>query len=406
MNINDVHHFLYEKMKVSLLQYKDNIRWNKIMTNPLTKNMYATLEKFLKEINSIQETHLRNFKIATTFKWYKQALKETENTHKRLRHTNLNFHYPFQTNDLNNIQPYSNTINNNNNSKQTPVKKTFNFTECFQTTKRNFSFQTHNNKSNTSNIPILNNSKDNIKTNINHQKWFNDNNVNTQLLSIRSYRNRERNERPNISRKKTRTNDLYVINAPIYPIKPINRQLSINTDKNDKNNDVKNTIQNEMNTTKRKRFFKRFKIKKTHSLLSKPTIPKKETKSFVMQPRTANSKTDDKIIDVIRGIKLKMNVNNDEYDNDTLTQQNDFDRKTFYNENYKLTPNKLDYRKTISNFKHVELKSLHDYLKHKKRKFNSKALRDAFINPEYKPQATFCYPQAGSGLLSKPDFLD
>ena len=406
MNINNVHHFLYEKMRVSLLQYKDNMGKNKTMINPLTKNIYVSLEKFLKEINSIPETQRRNLKIATTFKWYKQALKENENTHKRLRNTNINFHYPFLSNNLNNIQESFNTINNNKNSKQTPTKRAFNFTECFQTTKRNFSFQTHNNKSNTTNTQIPNNSKDNSNININHQKWFNDNNVNKQLLSIRSYQYTDQNERRNISRHKTRPNNSYNTNRPIYPIKPNNRHIIINVDKNGKNNCDKNTITNEMNSIKRKRIFKRFKIKKTNSVLSKPTIPKKQTKSFVIQPQTINNKTNDKIIDVIRGIKLNINVDNDEFDNDTLSQQNDYDRKTFYNENYKSTPNKLEYRKTISNFKHVELKSLHDYLKHKKRKFNSKALRDAFINPEYKPQSTFCYPHAGSGLLSKPDYLD
>ena len=73
---------------------------------------------------------------------------------------------------------------------------------------------------------------------------------------------------------------------------------------------------------------------------------------------------------------------------------------------YKEKKSTLDFRKTVSNFKYMELSSLKDLLERKKRKFNLKCLHDAFINPIEASQPTFYLPKGGCGLLSKPEYLD
>ena len=73
---------------------------------------------------------------------------------------------------------------------------------------------------------------------------------------------------------------------------------------------------------------------------------------------------------------------------------------------YKEKKSTLDFRKTVSNFKYMELSSLKDLLERKKRKVNLKCLHDAFINPIEGPQPTFYLPKGGCGLLSKPEYLD
>ena len=179
----------------------------------------------------------------------------------------------------------------------------------------------------------------------------------------------------------------------------INREIIISVDKTNNNNTERCKL-NEVCCDKKKKVFKRYKIKKRNHSVSKSAFKNAKTFDIIKPPNTADN---NKIIDIIRGVKL----DETNFNKEILSKQyNLTNRKQYYNDNYKSSSDTLDLRKTVSNFKHIEFKSLHDYLKSKKRTFNAKALYDAFIDPEYKPQSTFYLPKAGSGLLSKPDYLD
>ena len=443
MNISNEYRFLYDKMRTSLLQHKENLIYsnNNAVNNSLVKRVYVSLDKLLKDIITTTDMEVRNSKIIKTFQWYKHAMKEynvetccnSNSNSNEVRCTNINFYFPFEkqgTNNNNrkdvisvikmnkklnnkvNNNSHSNNSNNNNNSNsnsthtQTNKTRNGNLIDCVQATKK--CFNVFSNINLTSHKTFHNNVMQLTHNNQYHHIWFNcknnTNNVNNikdnfkHLIDIRKH---NKHKHKHSEHYKQRKFPLTEGNSNNSFSNKINREIIISVDKiNNNNNNTERSKQNEVCCdNKKKKVIKRYKIKKRNNSISKSAFKNTKTFDIIKHPNTADSK----IIDIIRGVKL----DEENYNKEILSKQyNLTNRKQYYNDNYKSSTNTLDFRKTVSNFKHIEFKSLHDYLKSKKRIFNAKALYDAFIDPEYKPQSTFYLPKAGSGLLSKPDYLD
>ena len=159
-----------------------------------------------------------------------------------------------------------------------------------------------------------------------------------------------------------------------------------------------------MNNTYKKRFvIKHFKI--SHK---KSTSPKTENtdKSNSNDTTQVNNISNNKIIEALHNIKNEHKTQN--INKEPISIQNEeLNLKTLYSKNNQnSTQNISDIRQTVSNFRYKEFKSLQRYLSNKKRKYNSKSLYDAFINPECESHSSFYLPRGGSGLLSKPNYLD
>ena len=372
MNQTNDFTILYEKMKLSLLRYKEAFVNNQSSINLFTKNIYSSLETFLKEILTITEPNERNRKIINTFKWFKQSIKENNAIQKRINLTKVKCLIPFSSN---NIKVTDNvTENKNKEGIFISKKKIINFSDCFRATKKNFSFHNKNTNGNQKlvkklEIKILRDSK----SNPNYAIWWN----NKNQLTKRNIKHENDFVNINILKKDT--------------------IISIDKKENSHSCERKN---NGMNKTYHKKLFKHFKKRKNNFDLPKPESTK------ILKPIIAGNlpsqNSNNKIIDILHNIKQQEN----QYDIDKLNiplKDENINQKTFYKDNYKSKGNTFEFRKSVSDFKYMELKSLRDFLKAKKRKYNKKSLHDAFINPEYQPQSTFFLPRGGSGLLSKPD---
>ena len=374
MSVNKNIPFLYEKMKLNLLNYKENILKHEPLLNPLKDNIYSLLEKFLNEIITTSNIALRNKKIGSTFKWFTNSIKLSNEIRKASNYKKVNHLIP-PILDANKTKVDA-TTNTSKDYLPTPSQKIINISDCFKTTRNIVTFCRNKVFSIKSENKELkhNNSNPNYKIRFCNKKYINSIYNKNFELENKSVRNKRQNRESIISRNK-------------------NKSVSFSDKKNDSIN---------INNTYKKRFLKHFKI--THKQI---TSPKAEgiNKSCSSDKSTFNI-SNNKIIDILHNIQNEQNAQN--INNELISLNNDqLNFQTLYSKiNQHSTRTISDLRQTVSSFRYKEFKSLQRYLLNKKRKLNSKSLHDAFINPESDSHSTFYLPRGGFGLLSKPDYLD
>ena len=347
----------FEELSVKLNNYKfktrtaNNDLW--FNNNPLIKNIYVSLEKFLKEIERIPSIQEKNERIETVYKWYHKSMKT--NKKKVMDNFSINFYIPFVP---------------KKNDNQTKLTKGSSLADLCKTTK----------------------------------KVFNEGNKGLNgLMSVNEY----------VSENVRRKNNF-------IPPMPMKRSFFINKDKivkavslsksrNESTQRMIPTVENNKtviqskeirkNDNKVRMIFRQKKKKQERNSFSQTALRKKNisnensTKNIMPLPQSLSSQREKE------NIKLP-----DMKEFGELNTQ--LERYRCLKQIYKEKKSTLDFRKTVSNFKYMELSSLKDLLERKKRKFNLKCLHDAFINPIGASQPTFYLPKGGCGLLSKPEYLD
>ena len=374
MNVNKNIPFLYEKMKLNLLNYKENILKHEPLLNPLKDNIYSLLEKLLNEIITTSNIPLRNRKIGSTFKWFTHSIKQSNETRKASDSKKI-IHLIPPISSTNKAKVEA-TTNTSKDYSLTPSQKIINVSDCFETTRNNVIFCRNKVFSIKSENKELkhNNSNPNYKIRFCNKKYINSIYNKKNEFENKSVRNKRQNRESIIS---------------------INKNKSVSF--SDKTNDNIN-----INNTYKKRFLKHFKITHKKCTLSKTGGINKSCSN----DKTIFNISNNKIIDILHNIQNEQNAQN--INNELISLNNDqLNFQTLYSKiNQNSTRTISDLRQTVSSFRYKEFKSLQRYLLNKKRKYNSKSLHDAFINPESDSHSTFYLPRGGSGLLSKPDYLD
>ena len=374
MNINKNIPFLYEKMKLNLINYKESILNQQPLINPLKDNIYSLLEKLLNEIITTSNIALRNRKIGSTFKWFTDSIKQSNKTRNSTNYNKFNNLIP-QISNTDKTKLDDAITHTTKDYPSSSSKKIINFSDRLKTTRNNFSFCRNKVFSIKSENKELkhNNSNPNYKIRFCNKRYINRINKKYEI------------ENKSIRNKRQKRESIISINK--------NESASFSDKRNDSIN---------MNKTYKKRFLKHFKI--THKKLMSPKAEgiSKSCSSDMSTFNIANNK----IIDILHNIKSEQKAQSINKELISLNNEQP-NLKTL---NCKITQNSTrtisDLRQTVSSFRYKEFKSLQQYLSNKKRRYNSKSLYDAFVNPERDSYSTFYLPRGGSGLLSKPDYLD
>lgn len=344
----------FEELSVKLNNYKfktrtaNNDMW--FNSNPLIKNIYVSLEKFLKEIERIPAIKEKNERIETVYKWYHKSMKT--NKKKVMDNFSINFYIPFAP---------------KKNENKPSLTKGSSLADLCKTTKRVFN---------------------------EGSKGING------LMSLSEY----------VSENVRRKNNF----VPPMPMKrnfnkeKIVKGMSLSKSRNESTQRIIPTVENNKTVTHSKEIkndnkvrmiYRQKKKKEQRNIFSQSSVKKKNilndnsTKNIMPLPQSLSSQREKEKI-ILPDMKEFAELN---------TQ---LERYRCLKQIYKEKKSTLDFRKTVSNFKYMELSSLKDLLERKKRKVNLKCLHDAFINPIESSQPTFYLPKGGCGLLSKPEYLD
>lgn len=340
----------FEELTKFMVKYKEKLRRIKsdIWKNNTTldnKNVYDSLEKFIKDVEMTQNTEIKNKKIDSVYKWFKKSLK-TRNT-KVFGHNSVNSYMP--------LIPYK--------DKNEPK---VDFGDLFRTTKKIFTNEKNSFLNKTPKIEF------NFLAPAKKVPNF------TPKILVAL--NKDKIIRRNFSIDKAYHSTENSINQ------------KINEKHFEKIEEKKEGVQNDKNFVK-KRKFKRKIVNKKPSTSNKIKRNLSTNKEDFPQYLDINNKE-------IKNVPSLNNINN----NDQF--KNPKERYNYLKQEYKTTNSTLDFRKTVSNFKYVEFNSLKELLEKKKRKVNVKSLHEAFINPVEIMQPTFYLPKGGSGLLSRPVYCD
>ena len=320
MNTSNDYRFLYEKMRTSLIQHRENlIRDCNNAISPHIKHVYAALDRLLREIVATPETDMRNHKIAKTFQWYRNAMKQHNVSlrHNKIRCTNINFYFPFEKQGVNNnnrkdivsVLKINTKLGNKDNGAhvqgQTNKTRSRNLIECVHTTNKYFNFSNNiNNINSISHKALLHNNVTQPSHN-SQRVWFKGQYDNVKdnfkhLIDVRKHKHSERHKQRIFPLTEGNSNNSFSTR--------INREIIISVDKPKcSNTNTERGKQSEVSCNKRKKAFKRYKIKKRNHSVSKSAFKSAKALHIIKPPNTAgsgDSSNDNNIIDVLKGVKL------------------------------------------------------------------------------------------------------
>lgn len=346
----------FEELTRFIVKYKEKLRRIKsnIWRNNATldnKNVYDSLEKFIKDVEMTPNIEIKNKKIDSVYKWFKKSLK-TRNA-KIFGHNSGNSYMPV-------IPSYK--------DKNDPK---VDFEDLFRTSKKVFAYEGKTSNDKPPKKEFIFQGLEKKTSNF--------------IPKIGVTLNKEKIIGRNFSIDKVYHSTENLINRKVLTNEKNFENISENKKKN-------YNVQNTKSSIKKRKFKRKIVYKKSN-------LCNKMNENFVINKE---------------GFPYNLDINNQEIKNvfslNNINQYDQFksprERYNYLKQEYNTTHSTLDFRKTVSNFKYVEFNSLKELLEKKKRKVNIKSLQEAFINPVEIVQPTFYLPKGGTGLLSRPVYCD